>query len=298
MYLDRWSNNNTIIDNNISNNLLMGIYVSTSSSNTISNNSILNNAYGLLLDSTIFENTQGGIPGDINIVRYNKVTGNNVSNSSLFGVYLVDCEDNSFFHNNFINNTRQVYSNNSTSRWDDDAEGNHWADYAGTDSDKNGFGDTPYAIDSDNQDNHPLMGLFMDFLAVWQETTYHVTAISDRSLSEFQFSQPNKAISFKINNPDNHSGFCRMSVPLTLLGGPYTLELDGLPPSAGFIERSNGTHSFLYITYDGVHNVEVLGTSVVPEFPSILLCFLFAEVTVGAAAVALARRRLVPAVSG
>jgi parallel beta-helix repeat protein len=195
MYLDRWSNNNTIIDNSISDNMFMGIYVSTSSSNTISNNSIQNNGYGLLLDSSVYEDTLGGIPGDINIVRYNTVNGNNVSNSSQFGVYLVDCEDNTFFHNNFSNH-RQVYSNNSTSRWDSEAEGNYWSDYAGTDTDKNGFGDTPYAIDSDNQDNHPLMGLFTGFKAFWQEATYDVTAISDLALSEFHFSQPDKTISF------------------------------------------------------------------------------------------------------
>jgi parallel beta-helix repeat protein len=297
MYLDRWSNNNTIIDNNISDNQFMGIYVSTSSSNTISNNSILNNAYGLLLDSTIFENTLGGILGDINIVRYNTVSGNNVSNSNLFGVYLVDCEDNTFFHNNFINNSRQIYSYNSTGRWDDGAEGNYWADYSGTDSDKDGLGDTPYAINPGNQDNHPLMGPFMDFPVVWQATTYHVNTISDRTLSEFQFSQPDKAISFRINNPDNRSGFCRVSVPLTLLGGPYTLVLDGLP-SANFTERSNGTCSFLHFTYGGAQNVEIVGTNVIPESPSILLVFLLAAITAGATAVALERRKLVPAPSG
>jgi parallel beta-helix repeat protein len=296
LYLDRWSNNNTVIDNNISDNLFMGIYVSTSSSNTISNNSILNNAYGLLLDSTVYAATLGGIPGDINIVRYNTVSGNNVSNSSEFGVYLVDCEDNTFFHNNF-NNTRQVYSNNSTSRWDDGAEGNYWADYAGTDSDKDGLGDTPYAVDADNQDNHPLMGMFMDFHAVWQGITFHVTAISDRTLSEFQFSQADNATSFRINNPDNQSGFCRVSVPLALLGGPYELELDGLP-SADFTERSNGTHSFIYFTYDGVHNVEIRGTSVVPEFPSILLFFFLAGTTAAATTVTFVRKRLAHALSG
>jgi len=296
IYFDRWSNNNTIIDSEISDNLFMGIYVATSSSNIICNNSIVNNAYGLLLDSTVYADTLGGIPGDINIVRYNTVVGNNVSNSSKFAVYLVDCEDNFFFHNNF-NNSRQVYSSNSTSRWDNDAEGNYWTDYTGTDSDKDGFGDTPYTIDTDNQDNHPLAGLFMDFHAVWQEATYHLTAITDRALSEVQFSQPDKTVTFGFNNGDNDSGFCRVSVPLALLGGPFTLVLDGML-SADFTERSNDTHSFLYFTCDGVHNVEIRGTSVVVEYPSSLLFFLLAVVTVGAVTVASARKRLGPALSG
>jgi parallel beta-helix repeat protein len=296
VYLDRWSNSNTVTGSNISNNLFMGIYVSTSSSNTIANNSILNNAYGLLFDSQVFEGVLGD-PGTGNTVRDNVVRGNTVANSSYDGVYLVDSEDNTFYHNNFVNNTRQVYSENSTGKWDDGAEGNYWANYAGSDLNKDGLGDTPHAIGSDDRDNHPLMGLFVDFPAVWEETTYHVTAICDSTLSGFQFSQSDKAISFKVNSPDNASGFCRMSVPTTLLGGPYTLLLDGLP-STDFTERSNGTCSFLYFTYEGVHNVEIEGTSVIPEFPPILLVFLLAAVTAGAAAAVLARKRLAPARSG
>ena len=192
-----------------------------------------------------------------------------------------------------------MYSENSTSKWDDGAEGNYWGDYSGKDSDMDGFGDAPYAIDENNQDNHPLMGLFSDYQAVWQEATYHVALISTSRLSGFRFSQPDKTISFSFNNPDNASGFCRMSVPTTLLGGPYTLVLDGLP-STNLTERSDGTLSFLYFTYSGVHSVEVKGTSVVPEFPSIFLVFLLVAVTAWAAIVALARarRRLVPALSG
>jgi hypothetical protein len=34
--------------------------------------------------------------------------------------------------------------------------GNYWSDYTGTDGNGNGLGDSPYSIDTDN-DEHPLM---------------------------------------------------------------------------------------------------------------------------------------------
>jgi parallel beta-helix repeat protein len=155
LYLQRWSNSNTLIDNTVSNNLFMGIYVSTSSSNVIKNNSISNNGYGLFLDSTVFEYVIGYQPAD-NTVTGNIVTGNTVANSSAAGVYSDESVDNVFYFNNFLNNSQQVYSVNSTNVWDDGVEGNYWTDYVGKDLNNTGFGDVPYVIDENNRDNHPL----------------------------------------------------------------------------------------------------------------------------------------------
>ena len=41
--------------------------------------------------------------------------------------------------------------------WDDGKEGNFWSDYNGTDSNNDGVGDTPYMIDTLNQDRYPLL---------------------------------------------------------------------------------------------------------------------------------------------
>jgi len=297
MYLARWSNSNKVIGSTFSSNLFMGIYVSTSSSNIIVNNSISSNAYGLLLDSSVYETVLGNVVSG-NTVRDNIVMGNTVANSNLDGVYLDGCRDNVFFHNHFVNNMRQVESLNSTTNWNDGAEGNYWGDYSGKDLDMDGFGDAPYMIDENNKDGHPLMGLFSDFPFVWEEETYHVSTISNSTVSEYFFSKPNKTISFSVDGPVGGIGFCRVSMPVSLLGGPYTLVLNG-SNSTSFLEKSNGTRCFLYFTYDySSLKVKIEGTSVVPEFPSFPSLSFLAVLTVGVAIVALARKRLAPALFG
>jgi len=64
-------------------------------------------------------------------------SGNNISHdtitNNLHGIYLYySSNDNTIHHNNFINNTDQVWSD-SVNVWNDDDEGNYWSDYAGQD---------------------------------------------------------------------------------------------------------------------------------------------------------------------
>ena len=290
IYLERWSNSNTLIDSIVSGNLFMGIYVSTSSGNVIANNLILNNAYGLLLDSTVFEYTIGNTTTG-NTVRDNIFVGNTVANSSTNSVYLDGCQDNVFFHNNFVNSVHEVESLNSTSRWDGGMEGNFWSNYSGEDIDKDGLGDSPHLLTENDQDNHPLMGQFSNFDVIWQKETFAVTAISNSMISTFNFSQPDKLISFSVISPDGAAGFCRVSMPTDLFGGPYALILDGAN-TTGFLEESNGTHCFLYFVYNSSPvNVKIKGTSVIPEFPSILSAFFPVALTSGVAMIVFAKRK-------
>src|SRR3989304_695935 len=159
--------------------------------NTISKNS----AYKIIItrdSNRISYNTIDSI--QMSNANNNVIYGNNISTSTIstrtadYGVRIVDnsshniiynnnilallngveinsnsAENNTFFHNNFLikysREPGRVYTYNLTlvNFWDNGKEGNYWEDYNGTDSNRDGIGDTPYVIDGANADNYPLM---------------------------------------------------------------------------------------------------------------------------------------------
>jgi rhodanese-related sulfurtransferase len=105
------------------------------------------------------------------------------------------------------------------------------------------------------------------FNVILAEKTYSVTTFSNSTISGFNFSQPSKQISFDVTGPDGTVGFCNVTVPNILLGGPYTVSVDGLLPLV-LLETSNGTHTFLYLNYfHSTHKVQIVGTSAGPPLP-------------------------------
>jgi parallel beta-helix repeat protein len=146
------ANNVSLIGFTIRNGGRAGIYLDHASNNTLVGNTITSNFYW-------------GIYGDYsanNTIRENNVTNN------WRGIQFWYSSSSLIYHNNFVNNPIQVYTDMSINTWDDGypSGGNYWSDYNGTDfysgpyqnvTGSDGIGDTPYAIDADNQDRYPLM---------------------------------------------------------------------------------------------------------------------------------------------
>jgi parallel beta-helix repeat protein len=143
-----------IINNDITDNDLAGIWLFFSNSSLVSQNRITRNyPAGIILDmsssNTILENDARD--NRANIVFEYSVNG---------GVTL--SSHNRIFHNNFINGTWNAvthFAGQPENFWDDDypSGGNYWSDYNGTDANHDGIGDTPYVIDANNTDHYPLM---------------------------------------------------------------------------------------------------------------------------------------------
>lgn len=99
----------------------------------------------------------------------------------------------------------------------------------------------------------------------WEEKKFAVEIISFAEIENFEFSQPAKRISFKVND-DNQ--FVTAVIPLELLWGPYAVFHDD--EKIYFHEYiNNGTHVWVNIRPDTAGDITIIGTTVVPEFPII-----------------------------
>ena len=100
-----------------------------------------------------------------------------------------------------------------------------------------------------------------------------------------------KKINYTIEGIVGTTGMSNITIPNAMLGGPYTVTVDGGVPTYQAPPVDNGTHTSLYFTYlQSSHMVEITGTTVIAEFPSptIILPVL---ITASLIAVALAKNR-------
>jgi len=278
-----------VIGNDFSHNLV-GIELRDAEKNIISRNTIINcTIWGYAHDRFPdgFWGTRASIymgPVGLSVESSGNIITENTIGYNFIGIAVgvIDpCDNNTIYHNNFINNTEQANPiAGHPNAWDNGfpSGGNYWSDYAGTDlmsgpnqeqPNSDGIGDTPYKIDGGNTDRFPLMGPISSFDAgTWGETTYHVDTVSSSVISDFDFSQDNKLISFNVTGPNGTVGFCKVTIPNFLLGGPYVVLVNDSPPLT-ISEWTDGTHTFLYFTYNhSVRPVEISGTTAIPEFPT------------------------------
>jgi len=144
------SSNNNIVGNNVSENSFIGILIDQwCVGNTVSGNTVSHNGWnGISLS---------------NAASVNTIVGNNITFNHGSGMYLSSSiGGHTIYHNNIFGNNINATLDAMTpwNIWDNGypSGGNYWGDYTGQDANGDGIGDTPYPLNSNNQDGFPLMG--------------------------------------------------------------------------------------------------------------------------------------------
>jgi len=260
------SSNISVSGNNANNNFDYGIKFFNSSRSIASENDVNNNGWagiGLIKssNSTVDRNEANFNTYNLHIVYANNsvITRNNASvvKSNGYSIALYYSHNNIIYHNAFVNSLLHVEIKNETrftpkNTWDNDLEGNYWSLYTGADTNQDGIGDTPHVVGENNTDNHPLMGKFIDFTITFEGKTYRITAISNSTISQFNFNPDNKRISFIATGEKRTMGFSRIAAPNILLqnihGGNLSFLINGEEPS---LKRkwTDEMNTYLYFSY-------------------------------------------------
>jgi len=173
--------NNIISSNNISGNGICIYLKNPNGAGIINNNSIINNLISnrMLIDISSTGDSFGIILG-CDTTDHNEISGNTIQfheralhlfsssenkihdNNFLGNDFSIKIEggssDNWIYHNNFLGNKIKP-RDESLNNWDDGGVngGNYWDDYTGEDNNGDGIGDIPYFIEGVNKDNFPFM---------------------------------------------------------------------------------------------------------------------------------------------
>jgi nitrous oxidase accessory protein NosD len=243
------SNNCTFSDGAIANNT-NAVMISGSINNVFSNNAVSDNSLGVIFSGYLYGNLFSG----------NTFSGN------LVDVFLsADSGRNIFYHNNFLDENPIQVSVPSTNVWSINGEGNYWAYYDFAGPSTSGIGDEPYYIDQNNQDNYPLMGAFSNYDITYNNEEFEVTIISNSTVTDFTFEVGSetgyKIVSFSAVGETGTLGFCRMTIPKSLMEYPLiVLDREG-DVATSLLSTSDNATAYLYFTYpQGDQSITVISS--------------------------------------
>jgi parallel beta-helix repeat protein len=240
---------NVTITNNIIKETGCGITLTNSSNCEILNNTIISSyAYGMNFYSE----------------SSNNIIISNLIKNNPNGVWTIEenCQSNTFYHNNFVNNTSQVQwigTAGTHTLWDNGAEGNYWSDYTGEDLDGDGVGDMPYPYPTSPMDKCPLIEPWKPFRVYTVEELYNIIIQSNFTIASFNFSRSLNQTSFYITGPPDWLGFCNVTIPKALLNTSteekwlILIEDTDASQTANITENENRTSIYLPINADGLN---------------------------------------------
>jgi parallel beta-helix repeat protein len=307
------SNGSLVNDNSMSSNLLDGIELDNSYDNTISKNVVSSTSaimldgsigFGLHLSSSstnkIMDNILTDSAWDDIFLEansnYNTLSRNTIGPMYYYGPTIAEdsCANNTFFLNNIISivpafTPYSLWTLSKNDYWSFQGEGNYWADYSGLDNGNDSrligdsIGDTE--LPWHGVDDYPLISPVNPFPVLWNNEVYPVALSTNNTIcssggKEYGFSQGFRSFAFVAYGPANTTGYFNLTLPKSLLGGPWTLYMSGVQTYAR-ITFENETYTTISISYENIgYYVNLIGAHVIPEYPAVDAIFLITFVSV------------------
>ena len=124
--------------------------------------------------------------------------------------------------------------------------------------------------------------------------TYYVPIFTNSTVSDFNFDQNSKRISFNVAGATG-TGFCNVTIPRALLYAPegWIVKINGtvLNP-VEFNATENDEYVFIYLNYThSSHFIEIEGTWIITEFPPNMLPLILVIISLIAAIIAVKQRK-------
>ena len=232
-----------------------GIYVKDGRSNTIIENNLTNNLNGI-----DFLNTSN-----------NNIIGNNIVGQPIFlslyttSIWFINASNNRVYYNNFIGSTVQARSSNSVNIWYAGYLGNYWSDYTAKYPNAIQIGDSgvnnhPYIIDEQNTDKHPLT---QPFNSVFY-TPKILPKVSVLSPENQQFNESNIPLFFTVDKQASWVGYS--------LDGQETLTVTGNTTISELTNGSHNVTVYAEDTFGNKAASETITFTVeVESFPTALV---------------------------
>jgi parallel beta-helix repeat protein len=309
------SNGSLINDNSFPSNLLDGIELNNSCGNTISKNRV-SSTWAIMLDAAegfglhllssstnrIIDNILTDSGSDDIFLEENSnnntFSRNTIGPMYYYGPTIVEgsCANNTFFLNNVISivppfTPYSLWTLSKNDYWSFKGEGNYWADYSGLDNGNgsrimgDNIGDTE--LPWHGVDDYPLISPVNPFPVLWNNEVYNVVLSTNNTIcssggKEYGFSQSFRSFAFVIYGPVNTTGYFNLTLPKSLLSGPWTLYMSGVQKSPR-VTFENETHTTMSISYENIgvgYYVNLIGARVIPEYPDVDAVFLIMLVSI------------------
>lgn len=110
----------------------------------------------------------------------------------------------------------------------------------------------------------------VDYPVNAEDQDFTVDIATNSEVDNFEFDQQEKKIAFVVDGEDGSAGFTEVTIPKRLLSGEMTVFVDeNVVTTNDVIAKSNTEAEMtLEINYHhSIHQIEIVGTNVIPEFP-------------------------------